>query len=156
VDLGFTIGADPSDGPNVSQFGFDLATYHGAGSYTMTSKQAYGGMGGLAVTVRSRWNDETNTWTLEGSSLGVCVIGITADTAASDATIREIRGSITCHGLYDRNRHTTSADLNGHFDVFAEIWCNGDQPGRPCRSPSQPANAPYVSEPLLPGRLPIQ
>jgi hypothetical protein len=156
VDLAFTIGADPSDGPNVSQFGFDLTTYHGAGSYTMTSKEAYGGMGGLAVTVRSRWDDLTNTWTLEGSVLGVCVIGITADAATSDGTIREIRGRITCHGLYDRTQHTTSAELDGHFDVFAEIWCNGDQPVRPCRSPSQPANAPYVSERLLPGRLPIQ
>jgi hypothetical protein len=156
VDLGFTIGADPVDGPNVSQFGFDLTTYHGVGSYTMTGKEAYGGMGGLAVTVRSRSDDLTNTWTLEGSSRGVCVIGITADAAASDATIREIRGSITCDRLYDETQHTTSAELNGHFDVFAQIWCNGDQPVRPCRSPSRPANAPYVSEGLPPGQPPIQ
>jgi hypothetical protein len=144
VDLGFTIGANPVDGPNVSQFGFDLATFHGVGSYTMTSKQAYHGMGGLAVTV-SRPGGYTNTWNLEESSAGVCAIGITADGATSDATIREVRGSITCHRLYDWNQHTTFAELNAHFDVFAELWCNGDQSVRSCRSPSRPVNAPFVS-----------
>jgi hypothetical protein len=144
VNLGFTIGANPADGPNVNQFGFDLTTFHGVGSYTMTSRQAYGGMGGLAVTVTAGAGI-TKVWNLEESGTGVCVFAVTTDAATSNATIRELRGSIRCRGLYDTAQHAASAELNGHFDVFAEIWCNGDQPVRPCRSPSRPLNAPFAS-----------
>jgi hypothetical protein len=62
------------------------------------------------------------------------VIGITADVATKDPTIRNISGGVTCHGLYDDNRRTSVTALSGHFAVFAEVWCGG-QRVQPCRPP---------------------
>jgi hypothetical protein len=140
-DLIVTIGDVPGEGTNVSQFVLLLPKYHGAGGYAFTAKD---GNASLDAGVRGSFNDHTNTWTTEDSRLAACAVEVTADVAARDATIREIRGSFACHAMHDRSQHTNAAAVHGHFDVFAEVWCAyGTAPARThptCRA--QPAGVP--------------
>jgi hypothetical protein len=129
-DFVATIGDDPADDTNVSQWQLIFRGYRGAGTYTMASASD----GGMRVMVRD-FRGITNTWDTEHSKAAGCSVRITTDTAMRDPTIREIHGSITCHSLYDARRHTITTMLSGPFDVFAEVWCGGGQKTQPCRAP---------------------
>lgn len=129
-DFVATIGDDPADDTNVSQWQLIFHGYHGPGTYTVTSASG----GGIRVMVRD-FRGDTSTWDSEHSKAAGCAIRITADTAMQDPTIREILGSVTCHSLWDDRGHTTTTALSGHFDVFAEVWCRGDQQVQACRPP---------------------
>lgn len=85
----------------------------------------------MYIMVRDRTGD-TGTWEMENSKAAACTIRIAADTAMKDPTIREIRGSVACHALYDATRHTATTALSSRFDVFAEVWCGGYKV-QPCR-----------------------
>jgi hypothetical protein len=135
-DFVATIGDDPNDDTNVSQWQLIFDGYHGVGTYQAPSAAG----GGLRVMVRDAQGN-TDTWGTDQSKAAGCAIRITADTAMQDPTIREIRGSVTCHELYDDIRHTTTAALSSHFDVFAEVWCRG-QKVQPCRAPQPIPVAP--------------
>ena len=127
------IGDNPGESaPNLYQFTLNLPAYHGVGSYTLVSGQSGAT---FDVTVTARFSQEQNIWSLGRSKVATCAVAVTADVAMKDPTIRRLRGGITCGGLYDDRRLTSTATLNGHFDVFAEVWCTGDQPMRPCRTP---------------------
>jgi hypothetical protein len=125
-----TIGDDPADDTNVSQWQLIFRGYHGPGTYTVTPASG----GEIQVTVRD-YRGDVSTWDSEHSAAAGCAIRITADTAMRDPAIREIRGSLTCHALRDDRRHTTTTTLSGHFDVFAEVWCRGDQQAQACHPP---------------------
>jgi hypothetical protein len=129
-DFVATIGDDPVDDTNVAQWQLIFHGYHGAATYTVASASG----GGIRVMVRDLRGD-TDTWDSEHSKAAGCAIHVTADTAMQDPTIREIRGSVTCHALYDDNRHTVTTALSSDFDVFAEVWCGGNQKVQPCRAP---------------------
>ena len=129
-DFVATIGADPAEDTNVSQWQLIFHGYHGAGAYAVASTSD----SEMHVMVRDL-EGNTDTWEMEHSKTAVCAIRITADTAMQDPTIREIRGSVTCQALYDENRHTATTALSSHFDVFAEVWCGGGQKVQPCRPP---------------------
>jgi hypothetical protein len=131
-----TIGDDPNDDTNVSRWELDFDGYHGVGTYTMAA-----GSGEMTVTVRNL-EGRTDTWQLEHSKAAACAIRVTADTAMKDPTIHRIRGSVTCHALYDENRRTANTVLSSTFDVFAEIWCGGHQDTQPCRPPQPFPNPP--------------
>jgi hypothetical protein len=141
IDFIVTIGDVPGQGINVSQFVLLLPNYHGAGGYAFTAKD---GNAALDVGARGSFNDHTNSWTTEDSRLTACAVEVSADIATHDATIRQIRGSFTCHAMHDSSQHTNAAAVHGHFDVFAEAWCAyGKTPARShptCRA--QPAGVP--------------
>lgn len=50
-----------------------------------------------------------------------CSVRITTDAATQDPAIREIRGSIACHALYDARQHTITTTLRGPFPSFPRI-----------------------------------
>jgi hypothetical protein len=122
-DFVATIGGDPTDDTNVSQWQLIFHGYHGVGRYQVASTS---GDGGIRVMVRDARS---------GTDTAGCAIRITADATMKDPTIREVRGSVTCHGLYDDNRRTRTTALSSQFDVFAEVWCGGGQKVQLCRSP---------------------
>ena len=124
-----TIGADPAEDTNVSQFKLLFPAYHGAGAYPLTSASN----ADMSFSVRD-FRGDTDTWSLAHSARAACTVRITADVAMKDPTIRKISGSVTCHGLYDGNRRTSITALSGHFAVFAEVWCGGRRV-QPCRPP---------------------
>jgi len=128
-DFAATIGDDPADDTNVSQWQLIFDDYHGPGTYTVTPAS-----GGIRVMV-SDFRGDTNTCDSEHSKAAGCAIRITADMAVQDPAIREILGSVTCHALWDDRGHTTTTALSGHFDVFAEVWCRGGQQVPACRPP---------------------
>jgi hypothetical protein len=124
-----TIGADPAEDTNVSQFKLLFPGYHGAGSYPLTSASN----ADMDVSVRD-FRGDTDTWSLAHSARAACSVRVTADIPMKDPTIREITGSVTCHRLYDGNRRTSVTALSARFAVFAEVWCGG-RPVQPCRPP---------------------
>jgi hypothetical protein len=135
-DFEAVIGDDPGNAPNVSQWELIFDGYHGVGTYPMAS-----GSGEMTVTVRNL-RGNTDTWQMEHSKAAACAVHVTSDTAMTDPTIREIRGTVRCQSLYDANRHTATTGLSSHFDVFAAVWCRGPAV-EPCRPP-QPF--PHVPE----------
>ena len=128
-DFSATIGADPNDDTNVSQFELIFASYHGAGSYPLTSASD----ADLNITVRNRRGD-TDTWGMAHSTAATCAVRIAADAAMRDPSIRRISGTFACSGLYDGNKHTSTTALRGRFDIFTEVWCRGSKT-QPCRPP---------------------
>jgi hypothetical protein len=129
------IGDNPDEGTNLYQFTWYLPTYRGVGSYTLRSGENETTFDVTVGSGLTSFAGFTNIWSLERSSVAACAIEITADVAMRDPTVREARGRITCHGLDDGNSATSTSDLTGHFDVFAEIWCSALAPVRPCRTP---------------------
>jgi hypothetical protein len=130
-ELSITIGDRPDLGTNVSQFQAIISGYHGAGAYTLTARSG----ADLAIRVR-RPEAYTDTWTLPDSAMAACAAHVISDAAMKDVTIREVKGSITCHrlpGQYLGKPHASAAELSGHFDVFAEVWCGPGNPEEPCR-----------------------
>ncbi len=102
-DFVATIGDDPNDDTNVSQWQLIFDGHRGVGTYKVASTSG----GGIRVMVRDR-RGGTDTWDTEYSKWAGCAIRITADTPMKDPAIREIReirGNVTCHALYDDNRH---------------------------------------------------
>jgi hypothetical protein len=130
-EFSITIGDDPGQGTNVSQFKFLFPGYHGAGSYILLSRRANSE---VDVSVR-RFGGSTDTWSTGSSPLAACTLRVTADRATRARAIQEITGGVTCHRLYDVARHTRTAVLSGHFDVFAQVWCGGSRPTQPCVKP---------------------
>ena len=128
-DFNATIGADPDNDTNVSQFQLVFTSYHGAASYPLTSKSP----ADLQVTVRNL-RGSTNTWSMEHSTAATCAVRVAADAAMKDPSIRRISGTFACRGLYDANKHTSTTTLRGRFDIFAEVWCRGPKT-QPCRPP---------------------
>lgn len=128
-DFSATIGADPNDDTNVSQFVLSFRDYHGAGSYLLTSASD----ADLNVTVRN-WRGDTDTWGMAHSDAVTCAVRIAADAAMRDPSIRRISGIFACRGLYDANDHTRTTTLRGRFDIFTEVWCAGSK-SQPCRPP---------------------
>ena len=128
-DFRAAIGADPNDDTNVSQFVLGFRNYHGAGSYPLTSASD----ADLNVTVRN-WRGDTDTWGMAHSRAATCAVRIAADAAMRDPSIRRIRGTFACRGLYDANNHTSTTTLHGRFDIFTEVWCRGPKT-QPCRAP---------------------
>jgi hypothetical protein len=128
-DFRATIGADPGDDTNVSQFVLGFRSYHGAGSYPLTSASG----ADLNVTVRS-WRGDADTWGMERSTTATCAVRVAADAAMRDPSIRRISGTFACSGLYEANNHTRTTTLRGRFDIFTEVWCGGSKT-QPCRSP---------------------
>jgi hypothetical protein len=128
-DFRATIGADPNDDTNVSQFVLGFDRYHGAGSYPLGSTSD----ADLNVTVRN-WRGNTDTWGIEHSTGATCEVRVAADAAMRDPSIRRISGTFACRGLYDTNNHTSTTTLRGRFDIFTEVWCRGPKV-EPCRPP---------------------
>jgi hypothetical protein len=128
-DFSATIGADPNDDTNVSQFVLGFDNYHGVGSYPLTSTSD----ADLNVTVRN-WRGDTDTWGVEHSNAATCGVRVVADAAMRDPSIRRISGTFACRGLYDTNNHTSTTTLRGRFDIFTEVWCRGPKT-QPCRPP---------------------
>ncbi len=67
--------------------------------------------------------------------MAACLIEVTADAVTKDPAVRQLKGRITCHGLYDGNWLTSTAELSGQFDVFAQVYCAHGQPVHACRTP---------------------
>lgn len=128
-DFSATIGADPNDDTNVSQFVLGFRHYQGAASYRLTSASN----ADLNVTVRN-WRGDTDTWGMAHSAAATCAVRIAADAAMRDPSIRRISGTFACSGLYDVNNHTSTTTLRGRFDIFTEVWCGGSKT-QPCRPP---------------------
>lgn len=136
-DFVATIGDDPDEDTNIAQWQLIFRGYHGAGAYTLPSASG----GEVRIMVRD-FRGDTDTWDSDGTKAAGCAIRITGDRAMPDPTIREIRGSVSCHSLYDDSRHTAATALSSHFDVFAEVWCGGDQKTQRCRPPQPLPEAP--------------
>jgi hypothetical protein len=98
-DFRATIGADPSEDTNVSQFVLGFRNYHGAGSYPLTSASD----ADLHVTVRN-WRGDAGTWGTERSATATCAVRIAADAAMRDPSIRRISGTFACSGLLRREQ----------------------------------------------------
>lgn len=139
TDFVSTIGDDPDDDTNVSQWELIFRGYHGPGGYTVAPGSGNGTE--LRVMVRDR-SGNTDTWGSDQSKTAGCTVHVTADQAMADPTIREVRGRVTCHGLWDAKRRTATTSLSGRFDVFAEVWCGAEPRGPACRSPQPLPEAP--------------
>lgn len=123
-----TIGDDPGQGTNVSQFRVLFLGYHGPGIYALPS-----GSGTAEVDAAARnFKGSTDKWSTDQSSSAACTVRVTADRATKDRTIRRITGTLACHRLYDAARRSRSTALTGHFDVFAQVACGGSGPAQPC------------------------
>ena len=106
-DFSATIGVNPNDDTNVSQFVLGFDNYHGAGSYPLTSTSH----ADLNVTVRN-FRGNTDTWGMEHSTAAAtCAVRVAADAAMRDPSIRRISGTFACRGLYDTNNHTSTTTL---------------------------------------------
>jgi hypothetical protein len=51
---------------------------------------------------------DTNTWGSDQSKTAGCAVRVPSDRAMADPTIREVRGSVTCHALWDAKRRTAT------------------------------------------------
>jgi hypothetical protein len=136
-DFDALIGDDPAHDTNVSQWELIFDGYHGVGSYTVASSSDDGGVRIMVRDVKGN----TDTWDSDHSKAAGCAIHITADAPMKDPAIREIQGTVSCHALYDANRHTATTALSSHFDVFAAVWCRGPKV-EPCRPPQPLPNVP--------------
>jgi len=87
MDLSVTIGANPDDASNVSQFSFFLPALRGVGSYELTFADRDEDVD--ASVDDGAGGDE---WSMS-SNAAVCTVEITSDKAMRNRMIREIRGS---------------------------------------------------------------
>jgi len=128
MDLSVTIGDNPGAGANLSRFDLFVPALSGAGTYRITFAN---GNQDVDVSVDDWASGVTDEWSMN-SNAAACTVRVTSDGATRDPTIREIKGSIGCRGLYDSSRLTNTAELTGRFDVFAQIWCDASPPVPPC------------------------
>jgi len=128
MGLGVTVGDNPDTGSNVSQFDLFVPALRGAGTYRITFADRNED---VDVSVNDWASGVTDEWSMN-SSAAACTVRVTSDVATRNPTIREIKGSIGCRGLYDSSRLTNTAELAGRFDVFAQIWCDTSAPVPPC------------------------
>lgn len=128
-----TIGDDPGQGTNVSQFRVLFTGYHGPGTYLLQAGQdtSPDDVGAAARNAAG----STDKWSMDQSPQAACTVRVTADRGTADRTIRRVTGSLSCHRLYDLARRTRTTALTGHFDVFAKVACGGVHPTQPCVTP---------------------
>jgi hypothetical protein len=81
-----TIGDDPGQATNVSQFKFLFPGYHGPGKYVLRSRL---GNSEVDASVR-KFEGSTNTWSTGKSPLATCTLRVTADRPTKARAIREI------------------------------------------------------------------
>jgi len=128
MDLSITIGDNPDTGTNVSQFDLFIPAVRGTGTYRVTFADRDED---VDVSVNDWASGVADEWSMNSRS-AACTVKVTSDVAMRNRTIREIKGSFGCRGLYDSSRLTNTAELTGRFDVFAQIWCDTSPPVRPC------------------------
>jgi hypothetical protein len=127
------IGEYPGEqAPNLYYFSLELPNYHGRGWYRLVSGESGASFEAAVVSRFSQWG---NGWSTDRSNVAACLIEVTADAVTKDPVVRQLKGRITCHGLYDNNWLTSTAELSGQFDVFAQVYCAYGQPVHACRTP---------------------